>query len=396
MWNNLTGYVMIRVEGASPERLLNRMLQADIPVWNVRRQGNDMLAEMRAKDFARVHPLRRGLRCRVHVAERHGVPFLLARARFRKGLVFGLALGAMLILLAQTRVWAIRVEGLYQVPEAVVQGALVQQGVNAGMARRAVEPLALSEAIRAYDDRIAWAGAHLDGVALFIRIVEAEPVPELPDKSLPADVVAGKDGIIRQVTALNGKPAVQPGDAVRKGDLLVRGDITREGAAEQLLVHAEGEVMAEVIYIAEVTLPGTRRALARSGRETAYRALHIAGYPVYKSAAGFEQYELAEDSAAVMRGLVIPVRYARGAYYELIETEVEAEREELIAEALFLAEMKANWMVPKDSRMLEKKSEARWGEDGSITAVATIITLEQIGKSSPMLNAGRSTNIQEN
>lgn len=387
MWNSLNGYVMIQVNGFSLEKLLNRMLQSDIPVWNICRQGaTGMTLEIKAKDFIHLRRLKKGIRCKLHIIDRRGMPFVLARFRFRKVLAGGLLLGGLLLFVAQTRVWAIQIEGLYEVPETVVEQALASQGIKLGMPRAKVEPASLSEAVNAYDGRIAWAGAHLDGVALKVQIVEADTIPPLPDKSKPVDIVATKDSIIRSVTALNGKPCVADGDAVRAGDTLIRGDITREGAAERMLVHAEGEVQAEVYYTTEITLPGTKVILGRSGNAEPYRALAIAGFPVYHSKVKYAFYEEVSDADAGMRGLVLPIRYQSGLCYELVEQKVPADREEVLAEALFLAELEVLWNVPKDARILNKDSEAHWNQNGTLTATATVSTLEQIGAISYILN----------
>ena len=267
MWNSLSGYVMIRLDGLGLERLLNRMLQAGMPVWNVRREGRTrMTAEIRAKDFLRLRALKKGARCRIHIVERHGVPFVLARFRFRKLLLAGAVLCFIAILAAQTRVWLIRVDGCSRVPEAVVLRALTAAEAGVGMPREQVKMSVLGQAVRAYDDRIAWAGVRLEGITLHVQVVEAEPIPERPDKSVPADVVARKDAIIERVTALSGKSSVSPGDAVRAGDILIRGDITREGGAQRVLVYAEGEVIAQVWYTESITLPCTQERLIRSGR----------------------------------------------------------------------------------------------------------------------------------
>lgn len=380
MWNSLCGYVMIRMDGLGLERMLNSMLQAGIPVWNVRREGRTrMTAEISAKDFLRLRSLRKGARCRIHIAERHGMPFLLARFRFRKLLVLGALLCFALLAAAQTRVWHIRVEGCARVPEAVVLRALAEAQAEVGMACANVEAAALGQAVRAYDSRIAWTGIRLDGVIMQVQVVEAEPIPELPDKSQPADVVAKKDGIVERVTALSGKASVKPGDAVRLGDILIRGDITREGAAERLLVYAEGEVFAQVWYTASVTLPNTQQRLLRSGRTAPYRAVLIAGYPVYRTAVDYDAYELETTDDAVFRGLILPVRQVRGVCHELTEQEVIADQEEILSEALFRAELEAIERVPKTARILKKVSETTVLEDGGITAVVAICTQEQIG-----------------
>jgi len=380
MWNSLHGYVMIRLEGLGLERMLNRMLKDGIAVSNVKREGRGRMTLMlRARDFPRLRKLRRGTRCRIHITERRGVPFFIARFRFRRLLVLGaLALG-LLIFIASTRVWSISVEGCDRVPQAVVMQALADAGVKTGMARAKIEPPALGQFVRSYDKRIAWAGVSLSGVTLDVQIVEAEPIPAQPDKSKPADIVAGKDGIVEKVTALAGKAGVKPGDAVRRGDVLIHGDATREGAAERYLVHAEGTVTAKVWYEGRVTLPCTEEKLLRSGLTEPYTALEMAGMTLFRAGTRFSHYEIVTEGAATTRGLILPLRLVRGLTYELVEREVPAEQDEVTAEALFRAELAALDDIPRDARILKKVQTTQVLPDGSVRASVAVCALESIG-----------------
>ncbi len=385
MWNSVSGYVIIRLDGLGLERMLNAMLLSGIAVWNVKKEGRARITlEMRAKDFHRLRTLKRGKRCSIHIMERRGVPFLFARFRFRKLLIFGLLLCGLLVIAAQTRIWLIRVEGAIRVPPAVVLRAAEEAGIFVSMPRSAVELASLSQAVRAYDDRIAWAGARTDGIILTLQIVEAEPIPPRPDKSVPSDVVAKKDGIIQKVTALSGKSNVKPGDAVRAGEILIRGNITREGASVPMYVYAEGEALAQVWYTSSVTLPCTEEKLLRSGQSESFRVIEVAGLPLFQTESRFSQFEEEVRQESVQRGLTLPLKVKSGVRYELTIQEVPADANEITAEALFRAELAALEEVPKDAQIIKKMSESTILEDGSIRAVVAVCTQEQIGVVKPM------------
>lgn len=380
MWNSVFGYVIIRLDGPGIERILNRILKAGIPVWNVYRLEHGCVnAEMRAKDFPKLRELKRGLSCRIHIIKRHGIPFLYAKYRFRKLLIFGAAVSFSLLVILQARVWLIRVEGLSQVPEAVIMRAIASEGVHFGSARASIETAALGQAIRTFDNRIAWAGVKLDGITMRIKVVEAEPIPLQKDKSIPVNIVAKKDGIIERVTALSGKANVKQGDAVRAGDLLISGDITREGALERLMVHAEGDVSAQVWYRVELNLPPTQKQLMRSGRFQPFHAILIAGCPVYKTAVNYPSHEIELTNGSVIKGLVLPLWYVRGNCYELTLQDIQCEPDELLAEALFCAELDAIEQVPKEAYVVKKMSETEIFETGGVSAAVSICTLEDIG-----------------
>lgn len=389
IWQSFFGYVMIRLDGRGLERFLNKVLQAGIPVWNVRRESAQcMHAELRAKDFARLRPLLRTGRCRVHIIKRRGVPFLLARFSKRKALVVGGAACFLLLLFAQTRVWRIQIEGVDAVPLAVVTRALEQANVKVGMPRKAVDALSVGNAIRSYDKGIAWAGVDMDGVILHVRVVEAQPLPQAQDTSTPSDVIAVKDGIIEKVSALCGKAHVKAGDAVRAGDVLIRGDITREGAAQELLVCAQGQVEALVWYVATVEKAPRTLALVPTGNTCPYRKVLLAGHTLYQSHVPFDECEVEVLEDTRFTGAVLPVRQVYGVCRELREAYVVIEApEEQMAQALYQAEMEALIKVPQSARIVEKQSEAIMLEEGGVRVTVRVCAREQIGVQRPIRTA---------
>ncbi len=372
---------MIQVEGPGLERFLNRALAAGARLWNVRRKSRScMTLEISAKDFlCRMPKARREARCRIRILERHGAPFVIARFRWRKLLVAGCLLFACGIFAASTRLWRVEVQGCYRVPEAVVYRALEQAGIEVGMSSAKIVNADVAKAVSAFDQRIAWTGVRTVGVTLHVEVVEAEPIPQLPDESVPTDVIAQKDGLIEKVTAYSGKANVAPGDAVRAGDVLIRGDITREDAEKPLLVHAEGEVLAKVWYEASIVLPPTAQQLMPSGKTEPYRALYVARIPVFVSQAPYVHYTVERSSEAKAPGMVLPLQQVRGVYRELTLQDVEQPLAERKAEALFQAELQALEQVPKGAVVLEKRAEAQVLEDGSIKGQVQVCALEQIG-----------------
>lgn len=261
MWQSRRGYVMIQIVGVYPERLVNRALERHIPLANIRRVSRRcMTMELAVNNLLELRPVFRACRCRMHIVKRYGTPFVLARFARRKTLLIGLALGFSLLLYGSLCIWRIEVTGQSNVPEAVVLRAAEAYGVAAGMPRSRVKPLELGAAIRNYDKRIAWAGATVRGITLYLKIMEAQSIPSREDVSAPVDIIAGRDAVITEITATYGKAVVKAGDAVKAGDVLITGDITREGAAAQLLVHAAGEVQGLWTHTAYATVAGEESA----------------------------------------------------------------------------------------------------------------------------------------
>lgn len=385
MWNSLKGYVIIQLDGPGIERFINRMLKNGIIVWDVRRHGYArMQLSIRAKDFFKLRAIKRGARIRISIIEKAGMPFYIARLKHRKVLVFGLIAGLLLLLFAETRCWFVTIDGLETIDEQKIALVLEQEGISRGMALKSISPTELSDALRSADGRIAWAGININGVELNIKIIEAVLIPEPLNKTTPANVVATKNGIIEKISATSGRARVKIGDAVRRGDVLISGDITREGASKRLYVFAEGTVLAKVYYTYEYSEPTTQRIMEREGEGTPYSALYVGGYKVSGTDVPFGDYEVALERGATALGLVLPVKLIRGRVYELKPKEIRVEREDMLAQAQFHAELNVLQAVPKSVEIIENKTEVHWNSDGSVTVTAMVTTLEEIGASVPL------------
>jgi len=71
--------------------------------------------------------------------------------------------------------------------------------------------------------------------------------PEIYVESESADLVAKKTGIIKRISALNGKVLVTEGNSVTEGEVLISG-LMDSITAQPRLVRAQGQVMAETWY----------------------------------------------------------------------------------------------------------------------------------------------------
>ena len=107
----LQGYVRIRVEGYSPERLLNLCNAHKILLWGVENQ--ELIYEMyvSVKDYKRMRPLVKKTRTKIILLEKHGLPFFLHKFRKRKMFFLGILLCVTAIYVLSLFIWNIHFEG---------------------------------------------------------------------------------------------------------------------------------------------------------------------------------------------------------------------------------------------------------------------------------------------
>ncbi|MCE5234425.1 MAG: sporulation protein YqfD [Clostridiaceae bacterium] len=376
IWNSLAGYVIIQMDGLSLERFLNLALQSGVELWNVRRKApTSMTACVHMEGFYALHKLKRGLRCRIRILEKHGLVMRILPLRLRKVLLFGWVVVLAALLGASRFVWFITVSGCDVIEEQEIIQTLDRLEIHPGTPRAGVRIPELDRAVMASDHRIAWAGSELSGVILRVSIREAGDEPEIVKTSPPASVYASSDGVIVSISAYDGSPKAHVGDAVKKGDLLISANLAAEGA-EPRYVRARGEVIAQVHYRFVGTAGPDLEKPVRTGLSFSYTSVSLFGFRLFEPKSGYEMSETETLSSRTLQNLFLPVTFERRACYELHNAPVPASYEELELQAVRMAQQALTERLPRDGKMLFKKTNVKILGNGAVEAVIDV-TMEQ-------------------
>ncbi|NLN19896.1 MAG: sporulation protein YqfD [Firmicutes bacterium] len=266
------GFVIIRIRGHHPERLLNEAMEAAIPLNNIERPAQDMLVvTINARHFRRLCSLVRR-RWEITIVRRLGWAFAARKLLRRKALVVGGMIALVLLYVLSSYVWFVDVRGAIEVPEKSILEAAAQAGLRPGMRKKDLVIERIEREIILTLDRLAWVNVELWGTLATVDV--AERVVQEHDQALPGDVVASFDGVVEKLVILRGIPMVQEGDPVTAGQVLISGMIPPQAPEHKELtdkgevpyIHAQGMVRARVWHegVAEGTLE--RREETPTGR----------------------------------------------------------------------------------------------------------------------------------
>ena len=373
LWKYCVGYVNIGIMGEYPERLVNRCTEAGMPLSNCRRCAGGLTADISMRDVKRVRRIARGCGCRLRINRKRGLPCALMRVRRNVWFFAALALFIAAALAASARVWSIRI-GSSVVPEEALAECLEGMGVRVGMRRSAVSAADLREALENVDG-VTNAKVRLKGVRLSVVISDREPDNASKTEDTPSDIVSDRDCVITRISVTSGRAAVKPGERVKAGDTLIRGDLwdVKPGCK----VRAEGEVIAEVLYSASVTVSPMTSRLVRSGECSLVSIPSFFGREI---GTGFPygDYELEPVRTAVI-ACALPVSVTEYRCYELVTSLVTDTDEAAAMRARLAAQEKLFGMIPHDARITTVKTQTSKNADGSITAVINATAVERIG-----------------
>jgi len=219
-------------------------------------------------------------------------------------------------------------------------------------------------------------------VVLTVEIVEAEQIPPKSGEEEPCSLYAAKDGVIKTITALKGHSVVAAGQTVKKGDLLITGELTSEAGIPHQ-VTARGEVIARVMYVVTADCASNAWIPTRTEPGIPYSKVSIFGRELFPIPEEYTGWEFEEETVITLQS-ILPLAIQQGRMWQLTEQERTLSRAEQEHRARRLAEEKALSLIPKDARILAKTSEIMELNDGSVRAVLSIETEENIAAAGPL------------
>ncbi|MGI6752555.1 MAG: sporulation protein YqfD [Anaerovoracaceae bacterium] len=247
--------LLIKVEGFEQQRLLNECLKQGIGISKIRIISNvEMSLTVDGSDWERFYRLFRN-RYRITIVRNYGIVPFLRKLCAKKSIWAGMLILLFLLIYQGMFISEIRIYGYERITEEQLREELRHAGLYEG-AKKSLDPnLVEIEMFKMHDD-ISWIGIKYVGSLAEVTVVEKRLIEEETDKNHPCHIVAKKEGYIQKVIPREGLQAVETGDFVRKGDIVITGMMpitdTTYSTDPQIMnynyVHAEGQVLAKVIY----------------------------------------------------------------------------------------------------------------------------------------------------
>ena len=157
------------------------------------------------------------------ICKKSGISHNIAHFLRHPVLMTGLFLLVLMTYFLPTRVLFIQVDGNQRTSTHIILSAAEQHGIRFGASRRKIASESVKNEILSEVPSLSWLGINTTGCVATISVREKPISGDLPENSQICSIVAGRDGIIQSVTALQGKALCVPGQAVRQGEVLISG-----------------------------------------------------------------------------------------------------------------------------------------------------------------------------
>lgn len=251
------GTVRIAVKGVEPEKALNACVESDIGFSDARPQDEfSVLITVKSSDLPNVRTIARKSSCDIQIIKTRGGKMLGKAAKRRSALILGLALCVVAVAVSSLFVWKIDVSGNEKLTYGEIVRALEESGIGYGSFWPSKSADEIRNEILLNHPEISWMSVNMSSSSLEVDIHEREERPEIINEAEPCDIRAEKNGIVTNISVLEGESLIHEGDTVCRGDCLISGTVQSE-TAEPRKVHALGEVEARTWYEISAVTPLT-------------------------------------------------------------------------------------------------------------------------------------------
>lgn len=172
----------------------------------------------------------------------------------RAVIITGVILLLFLSVFIPKRVLFFEIEGNQSISDDMMIGQLEQLGIGFGCKKSNIHTTQLADSLIKNIPTIHWVGIQMRGCVMTIEI--QENIDSAPQKTLYGTVshlVANTDGIIEEITVLQGNGLCSPGQAVIEGQVLISG--FEDHGFYLRATQARGEVYAKTYHVLRCVTP---------------------------------------------------------------------------------------------------------------------------------------------
>lgn len=381
----ISGYLLVRMKGQSPERFINLCSNRNIYLWDLRHVDGYYEFHIMVKDYLKLKPIARKTGTIPFIKDRYGFPFLVKRYKNRKGYLLGILLFSVILYILSLYIWDINVLGGYHYTEEAMIKFLRNNNIYAGVLKKNISGQEIEELIRGTFNDIGWVSAEIKGTRLIIKIAETNMPSPAVTATENCHIIAAKDCIITRIITRTGTPMVEVGSVVKKGDILVSGINTIIGDNDLLIdkkpVIADADVYGRTFYEYKDTFPLNYIEKKYTGNKKKSYSISILlrKINIYKPRIPYTKYDIIgnESMLRLNENFYIPISVNVNTYEEYVEEKRGYSTEEAKAIALNKLNRYIKKLEENDVKIIKNNVKIAINKD-SCTASGKIIVEESV------------------
>jgi len=215
------GSVTVWADYGNITPLLNLCMYYVIPYSDFSAQKDGVSLCLRLSEFKKMKKEADARGICYTVLKKGGLPFAVGKYKSRLGLILGIILAAVTVFASHRFIWDIEVVGNEKITSGEIIATLEKYGFSRGSYIPSVNTDKIENRILIDSDSIAWISINIVGTVANVEVRERAAAETHSPSLKPANLVAGKSGIIEEVRIFHGNAVVGAGKYVEKRDLLI-------------------------------------------------------------------------------------------------------------------------------------------------------------------------------
>lgn len=201
--------------------------------------------------------IRRRYKC--HIVKYYGKKNIVNIYENNKYVLLSLIISFMLLFLLCNTIFDIKINSDNKDIINIINNSLSDNGIDVYKRKVSFDKLnsIKNKILEDNKDTLEWIEIREKGCIYYIDVTPRVKSNNNVDNSLPSDIVAEKDGVIKHIVVHRGNKVIDNGDYVKKGDILISGNIIKnENVIDK--VHSEGVIYAETWKTVNISIPFKR------------------------------------------------------------------------------------------------------------------------------------------
>lgn len=167
----LLGYVDIQVSGYFTERFVNLCFAKSVFLWKLNYISSfEIKARISVRDFKKIRKIAKTSKCKIHIASKKGIPFLLHSYRKRKAFAITLVVVAILIFSLTKLIWNIDIQCDGEIDQKQILSILRDNGIEKGKLISRIDTERAINEICLKNEKISWCGIKIEGTNVIVSL----------------------------------------------------------------------------------------------------------------------------------------------------------------------------------------------------------------------------------
>ena len=296
----------------------------------------------------------------ITVVEYYGIKRAIEFFKVRFGYIVGLAFFIVLTIISNLFVSDIKIYGNNKVSSQEIYDCLSLNGIKKGSKiTQCNNDQILSILTNNFED-ISLVSVLKKGTNIVINIKEKQSVSDSQDAKFN-DIVANFDGIVLELSVMQGTACVKVGDFFKKGDILIQGTFN-DIDGNPVECKAQGSIKAKLMITSEIDFKTEDEIFVRTGKTIKLSHYSLFGLEFLKKQCQntFENFETEQTEQFVFKNNILPLKLVQTTYHET--------QKQLVRQNFDDVKHSLQLQAKQNSQKLLEKSDNIINEFGEIVA----------------------------